>query len=70
MTNKRMAYSGTCSNPSCIAIVLVAPHDETPDDVAEQIAEGPDEWEAFTDCYVCGSSIDWMGNDYLPVTVS
>ncbi len=69
MTNKRMAYSGNCSNPDCLAIYTVSPHDESPDESAERIAEGPDEWENFTYCFVCDSSIDWNGNDYLPVTI-
>lgn len=69
MTNNRMAYSGLCSNPECSAIIVVAPHDDTPEEVVEQIAEGPAEWEAFTSCFVCDSGIDWNGNDYLPLTV-
>lgn len=35
----------------------------------ERIAEGPNEWEAFTSCFVCDASIDWNGNDLLPLTV-
>lgn len=66
---KRMAYSGMCSNPDCLAMYTVAPHDEAPVDSVERIADGPEEWEAFTDCFVCDSSIDWNGNDPLPVTI-
>jgi hypothetical protein len=65
----RMAYSGTCSNPDCSAMFVVAPHPETPDDVAEQIAKGPSGWENFTYCWVCDSSIDWNGNDPLPFVI-
>lgn len=67
----RMAYSGNCSNADCSAIYVVAPHDETPEDAAERIANGPDggEWENFTWCFVCDSSIDWNGNDLLPMVV-
>lgn len=70
MNHKRMAYSGSCSNADCLAVYTVSPHDESPDEVVEQIAEGPDEWEAFTSCFVCDSSIDWNGNDFLPLTVN
>jgi hypothetical protein len=68
--NKPMAYSGNCSNSDCIAVYVVAPHDESPDDAAESIANGPESWDdSFPDCFVCGQSIDWNGNDYLPLTV-
>lgn len=66
---ERMAYSGTCSNSNCSAIYVVAAHDETPDEVVGQIASGPDEWETFTYCFVCDESIDWNGNDPLPLTI-
>lgn len=65
----RMAYAGTCRNELCSAVFVVAPHPESPDEVAEQIAEGPDEWEGFTECWVCDSSIDWNGSESLPMTI-
>lgn len=66
---ERMAYAGTCSNPDCSAMFVVAPHPESPDEAAQQIAEGPSEWENFTDCWVCDSSIEWNGTELLPMVI-
>lgn len=65
----RMAYSGVCANELCSALFVVAPHPESPDDVAAMIEEGPNEWEGFTSCWVCDSSIDWNGTDPLPMVI-
>lgn len=53
-----LAWSGNCGD--CDVIVIVAPYD---DETVQQVADGPDEWEAFADCYVCGGSIEWNGTD-------
>lgn len=57
----QMVYSGSCED--CYAVFHVATHPESSDETVKLIEDGPDEWEAFTACFVCDGSIEWSGND-------
>lgn len=65
MTREVLVWSGNCRD--CAAMVYIAAHDETPDDIRERINEG--DWESFPSCYACDGSIDWNGSDPLPLTI-
>lgn len=54
-------WFGTCRD--CLAVVKVAPHDEGTISTRDLIAEGPDEWDSFSNCLVCEGTIDWDGSN-------
>ncbi len=67
----RMVYWGNCSSPDCSAIMLIAPHPESPDEIVEAIAEGPSDWPSLgVTCPVCDEGeIEWGGSDPLPYVI-
>ena len=62
-----VAWSGTCDG--CAATHVVYPHAEMLREDAEVLADGPDEWDSFTSCFICDGSIDWNGSDPVSAVI-
>jgi hypothetical protein len=58
----RTAHWGTCSDPACLASMVIYPHAEAEWDLPEE-----EDWDTepfFLSCPVCGQSMDWGGTDH------
>lgn len=60
---ERMQWSGTCEE--CAAVYTVAPHPEANAAQAGRITDGPDDWEVFTQCWICDPVVSGLPYGYI-----
>lgn len=67
MSDEPRAYSFTCENEECLAIMVIYPHPDSPGllDPFEEVTDMSEpDWETDTpDCPHCGGCMDLMAGD-------